>query len=77
MRCIFMKKSKGTRAIEQLALQKGISIAEIREEIEIAINAAMTNPDPAAKKFWSEIMKNAKKPTPEELIEYLSGKVLS
>ena len=72
-----MKKSKGTRAIEQLALQKGISIAEIREEIEIAINAAMTNPDPAAKKFWTEIMKNGKKPTPEEFIEYVAGKVLS
>ena len=72
-----MKKSKGQRAIEKLAAQKGVSVAEIREEIEIAINIAMSSPDPAAKKFWAEIMKNGKKPTPEEFIQYVSGKVLS
>ena len=72
-----MKKSRGQQAIEQLAIQKGISVAEIREEIEIAIDAAMQNPDPAAQAHWAEIMKSGKKPTPEEFIEYISGKVLS
>ena len=70
-----MKKSKGQRAIEQLALQKGISVSEVREEIEIAIDAAMQNPDPAAQAHWAEIMKDGKKPTPDELIEYIAGKI--
>ena len=33
-----MKKSKGIKAIEQVAKSKGISVEDVRREIEVAID---------------------------------------
>ena len=46
-----MKKSKGVKAIEQVALQNGVGVAEVRKEIELAIDAAMASPEPAARAY--------------------------
>ena len=70
-----MKKSKGLKALEQVAIQNGVSVAEVRKEIEIAIDAAMANPDPAARDFWDKYIKNNQKPAPEEFIIYIAKKI--
>ncbi|MDL2287046.1 hypothetical protein LJB90_00560 [Eubacteriales bacterium OttesenSCG-928-G02] len=72
-----MKKSKGEKAIEDVAKSNGISVAEARKEIELAIDMAMANPDPTAKAFWAVYIKNGKKPTPEEFIVYMAKRVES
>ena len=70
-----MKNSKGIKAIEQVALNRGISVIEVRKEIEIAIDAAMSNPDPAIQALWEQYRKKGSKPTPEEFIVSMAKKV--
>lgn len=69
-----MKKSKGAKAIEAVAKKHGVSAAEIRKEIEIAIEDAMSNPKPAARAFWEPFIKSGKKPAPEEFLIAMAKK---
>jgi len=70
-----MRKSKGKKAIEQVALKSGINVAEARREIELAIDAAIANPDPTVQAFWDKYIKGDRKPTPEEFIVYMADKI--
>jgi len=70
-----MKKSKGAKAISKLARRKGVSEAEIRKEIQIAIDMGMANPDPNARALWEEMMRKGIKPTPDEFIVYMAERV--
>lgn len=70
-----MKKSIGTKAILKMAKEKGISVDEIRKEIQIAIDIGMASSDPVAKEHWAKMSHNGNPPTPEEVITYLSKNV--
>ena len=70
-----MNLLKGKKAIIEVARKNGISVAEVRKEMEFAIDAAMKNPDPMTKRVWDECFPNGKKPTPEEFIVYIAKKV--
>jgi len=70
-----MNISEGKRAIEKVAQKHGISVAEVRKEMELAIEAAMANPDHTAKEFWDKYIKSGRRPTPEEFIVYIANKV--
>mgnify|MGYP000941357628 CR=1 FL=1 len=70
-----MKASKGLKALKQVAAQKGISIDEVRSEIQLAIDMAMANEDPLIREKWSKIPHKGDKPTPEEVIVYLSKQI--
>jgi len=65
-----MKKSKATKIIEQIAVREGISIAEVREEMQKAIDLAFERGDD----FWKNW--RGRKPTPEEFIVKASRDVL-
>ena len=70
-----MKKSKGARAIKKVAVKERVSVAEVRGEIEKAINEAMADPDPAVRAYWAGIPKKGEKPTPEEVIAYMADNI--
>lgn len=70
-----IRKSKGEKALKQVAEQNSVSIEEVRAEIEKAIEIGMANPDPEIQKQWKPLCKNDKKPTPEELIMRLSNSI--
>ncbi|MDD4494634.1 MAG: hypothetical protein PHV32_09880 [Eubacteriales bacterium] len=72
-----MKKSKGIKAIEQVAKSKGISVEDVRREIEVAIDIAMHNPDSEAQTFWSNYIQTGLKPTPEEFIVSMANNFMS
>ena len=72
-----MKKSKGTKAIEQVALRRGVDVEEVRREIEKAIEARMSNPDPKVQEYWAKIPRKGEKPTPEEVIVYAKRKIVN
>jgi len=72
-----MKTSKGFKAIKKVAEQKGISVAKVRKEIEIAIDMGIANPDPAIQAYWANIPRKSEKPTPEEVIVYMAKRVKS
>lgn len=63
---------KPQNALEIIAAKEGISVEEVRREIQLAIDEAMKNPDPKVQAEWRKIPKKGKKPTPEEVIEFVS-----
>ena len=71
-----MKRSKAVKAIELIAIREGISIAEVREKMQEAINLAFENKeqDVATKAFWGKW--GGRKPSPEEFINAASRKIL-
>ena len=70
-----MRKSKVTKAFEQLAIRDGISVAEVREEIQKAIDIGMSSSDPAVQEKWGKMPCRGERPTPEEVVLYLSKQV--
>lgn len=61
--------------LTRLALQNGVSVPEIRKEIEQAIKAGMENPDPEVRESWHTIPRKGKIPTVEEVIDFFSKAV--
>lgn len=58
----------------KIARQNGVSVAEVREEMQKAIDAAWDNPDKTAEnKFMQyQVKPDETKPTPEEFIRFNS-----
>lgn len=70
-----MKWRKANHAIKKVAKQNGVRIEDVRREIEIAIAAGKTNPDPKVQAYWKGIPCEGEYPTPEEFITFLSKQV--
>lgn len=63
---------KAKKAISKVAAENGVTVKEVREEIQKAIDEGMKSTDPQAIELWKNCPKKGEKPTPEELIEYIS-----
>lgn len=63
---------KAKKAIKKVAAENGVTVKEVREEIQKAIDEGMKSTDPKAIELWKNCPKKGSKPTPEELIEYLT-----
>lgn len=70
-----MKISKEYKVFQQIAVKEGVPVEQVRKEIETAIEIGLSNPDPEVQKIWSSIPCKSNKPTPEELVRYLSRNV--
>ena len=70
-----MDKSKVIRAFEKIARKEGISVDEVRCEIQKAIDDAMQSDDPAVQAYWKKIKYKGEKPTPEEVVLYIAKQV--
>jgi len=63
------------KAIAETAKQNGVSVNEIREEIQKAINEGMKSSDPQVKEMWKNIPRKGEIPTPEEFIEFITKNI--
>lgn len=72
-----MKERQATKAFEKIAMREGISVAEVREEIQKAIDEAMKSNDPAVQAYWKKMSYKGEKPTPEEVVVYIATQVQS
>lgn len=63
---------KAKKAISKITAENGVTVKEVREEIQKAIDEGMKSTDPQAIKLWKNCPKKGDKPTPEELIEYIA-----
>ena len=63
---------KAKKAIIKAAAENGVTVKEVREEIQKAIDEGMKSTDPQAIELWKNCPKKGEKPTPEEVIEYIS-----
>lgn len=59
--------------IKKVAKQNGVSVKEVRRDLEEMIKVGMSSTDPEAFMFWSQF--GGKVPTPEQLIAALSSSV--
>lgn len=67
-----MNKFSAAEAIRQVALRNGVSAAEVRKEMELAIAAGMASSDPVARVHWAEIPRQGEKPSPEEVLAHMA-----
>ena len=58
--------------MEKIAQENGITVFEVRREIEKAIEAGVKSTDPAALRFWRSVPRNGTTPTPEEVMTYMA-----
>lgn len=72
-----MNKSKGAAIIQKLAKEHGVSEKEIRDQIQIAIDLAIANPDSKKQKFWRTMLHKGVKPTPEDVIIYIANQIMN
>ena len=72
-----MEKSNVIRGFEKIARKEGISVDEVRQEIQKAIDDAMQSDDPAVQAYWRKIKFKGDKPTPEEVVLYIAKQVKS
>ena len=68
-----MKRSKAVKIIERVAVREGVSIVEVRRNMQEAIDIAYTNRDESTSEFW---MKWRHIPTPEEFLNAANKAVL-
>ena len=64
-------------SLASVAKQNGVSIDEVKREIQKAIDIGMANPDPKIKAFWNSIPRSGERPTPEEVIAYLKNHIIN
>ena len=57
----------------EVAQKEGVSVRELKDKVQAAIDAAMASPDPKVQAFWNVMPYVGEKPTPEEVIGYLAG----
>lgn len=72
-----MEESKVIRAFEKIAKLEGISVNEVKQEIQKAIDDAMQSDDPAVQTYWRKMKCKGEKPTPEEVVLYIAKQVKS
>jgi hypothetical protein len=69
-----MKKSKATKIIERVAVSEGITIAEVRANMQEAIDIAYGNRGESNADFWDKW--RGRKPTVEEFLVSANGEIL-
>ena len=57
--------------IKKLAKQNGVSVKEVRRDLEEMIKVGMSSTDPEAVLFWSQF--GGRTPTPEQFIAALTA----
>ncbi len=58
--------------LELTAKKNGVSVEEVKFEIQKLIDDASDNADPVIRAFWMSIPHEGAKPTPEEVIFFLA-----
>lgn len=70
-----MKRSKVNKVLLKVAVNRGISVNEVRSEIQKAFDEGMRSNDLKVKAYWQGIPHKKDKPTIEEVICFLSKDV--
>ena len=65
-------KSNFDKLLEKIAHEFNSTPDEVYKEMQIAIDAGFNNPDPQVQAMWANIKYPGEKPTPEDVIPYLT-----
>jgi len=69
-------KRQYSRAIRRIARREAVQPEIVYAEIQKAIEAGYTNPDPEVQAYWKKIAPDGTVPTPEQVIEALSREIM-
>ena len=69
-----MEKSGFEQILQQIASTSNTTPEQVRRQMEVAMAAALENPDPVVQKMWQSIPKKGTVPTLDEFMEYLIKK---
>ena len=70
------KHLSAEQALQKVALNNGTTVEDVKKEISLAIFAGMSNPDPNVQAMWKDIPHAGEFPTPEEMITYITERVI-
>jgi len=65
------------KTIQRIAEREGVPVEHVRQQIRIAMLTGLCSTDPELKAFWDSVPHEADIPTPEELITYISRKIIT
>ena len=66
---------RAKKVIRELANAKGIEEKEMRAEMEMAIEAGFSNPDPVIRMSWESSPFMGRRPSPEEFILWCTAQI--
>ena len=66
---------RARKTIKELARANGVSEADIRAEMNKAIEVGFSAPDSSVRDAWAASPFNSKKPTPEEFILWCASQI--
>lgn len=69
------QKQMAKEIFKRVARENGVSVDEMRKEIQKSINKAITSTDPTAQNIWREVPRDGDIPTPEEYFIYCVQKL--
>ena len=72
-----MKQNQFETILEQIAKKQNTSKAQIRKEMQKAMDLAMASKDPIIQARWARIPRSGEKVTLEEFVEYVATQVSS
>ena len=61
--------------IKEIAVMQGMTPAEVRKEMQYAMDEAMRNPSPQIQAAWASIPRHGKNLTLEEFVEYMANMI--
>ena len=64
-------------SLASVAKQNGVSVDEVKREIQKAIELGMINSDPHIQFFWNSIPRAREHPTPEEVISFFAKEMIN
>jgi len=66
---------KVNKVLAEIAQKNGVSVAEVRREIQAALDEGMKNPNPNVQAYWNSIPRRGEKPTINEVITCISKRI--
>lgn len=70
-----MQKKKLDTILAKIAKKHGVTVQEVRKEMEAAMEAGQRSEDPKVKEIWDRIPKKDQVLTLEEFVDYLIQRV--
>ena len=68
-----MNNKKMQRLLKKIAKKHGVSVEDVRRDIDLAASMAKENPDEKIQAFWDSIPSKGDKPTPEEVLAHITS----
>ena len=65
------------RSLVSVAKQNGVSVDEVKREIQKAIDLGLTNPNSHIQALWKYIPRAGERPTPEEVISFFAKEMVN